>query len=184
MRSLASLAGEATHTRVATSAKEIFPNNLLISSFTLQNATLDIEGWKYFIDQAFHPCRCLFTLAKFVTNQFHYSNWPNNATCRLPENKATCWCSPKGWSIICTAIHNRCLRYAGLKQNVLYRCHAGKCFEWEMPKNYVNFRPKQMRNKKQWNKLVVGPKSNYCIAFTYWVASSLKIWRFNWCASD
>ena len=120
----------------------------------LQNANLDIEGWKYFIDQAFHPCRYPYKLAKFGANQFHYPNWPNNATCRLPENKATYWCSPKRLNIICTAIHGKCLRSAGLKQNVLSRCHTGKCFGWEMPKNNVNFRPKQIWNKKHWNKQI------------------------------
>ena len=128
----------------------------LVSSnqWHLQNANLDIEGWKYFIDQAFHPCHYPYKLAKFGANQFHYPNWPNNATCRLPENKATYWCSPKRLNIICTAIHGKCLRSAGLKQNVLSRCHTGKCFGWEMPKNNVNFRPKQIWNKKHWNKQI------------------------------
>ena len=56
--------------------------------------------------------------------------------------------------LVCTAIHDKCLRSAGLKQNVLSRCHTGKCFGWEMPKNNVNFRPKQMWNKKYWNKQI------------------------------
>ena len=48
---------------------------------------------------------------------------------------------------------SRCLRSAGLlKQNVLSRCHTGKCFGWKMQKNYLNFRPRQMWNRKHQKK--------------------------------
>ena len=47
---------------------------------------------------------------------------------------------------------SRCLRSTGLKQNVLSRCHTGKCFGWKMQKSYLNFRPRQMWNRKHWKK--------------------------------
>ena len=49
---------------------------------------------------------------------------------------------------------------AGLKQNVLSRCHTGRCFGWKMQKNYLNFWSRQMWNRKHRKKAREGKESN------------------------